>query len=120
MATTQPTAKQPTAKQPTTKQAKQPTAKQPTVPTLGYQLTGQQPVKPYRANSARALWYAAVTKALANGQQPASKLFAAHIANPPSTPKAGKLAGQCEPPAGWYSYFVREGVVKAVTVQVPA
>lgn len=35
----------------------------------------------------------------------------AYLANPPSTPKKGKLAKQPEPPMGWLRFFVSQGVI---------
>lgn len=33
------------------------------------------------------------------------------LAKPPSTPGKGALAGKCEPPSGWTSYFKRTGII---------
>lgn len=40
------------------------------------------------------------------------------LAKPPSTPKKGVLAGKCEPPAGWISYFKRNGFISLEDVKV--
>ena len=84
----------------------------------GWKLTGKQPAKAYRPDTARALWWQAVQHALAKGPQPAAALYKGHAAAPPSVPKNGKLAGQCEPPAGWYGFFTQQGLVQAVQVPV--
>ena len=81
----------------------QPAPKQPTLQIIG------QPAKPL--GGARGKWWAALQKY--NGKPVAA--FVTHVlANPPSTPKKGKLAGKCEPPAGWVNWFVRQGLVKVV------
>ncbi len=100
------------------------TKKQPTKPaTVQVQaiaLTGSNPAKPYRANTARALYWAALKATLQGGAVPCASIAVQWLANPPSTPKAGKLAGQPEPAAGWFGYFVRQGLCKYTTVNVPA
>ena len=75
-------------------------AKQPTSPTI----TVTNAPANYRG--ARAAWYAHLQAH--NGKTVAAFTKAA-LANPPSTPKRGKLANKCEPPAGWLSFFVRQG-----------
>ena len=55
---------------------------------------------------ARAAWYAHLCAC--NGQT-AAQFAAAALAAPPSTPAKGKLAGQCEPPAGWLRWFAANG-----------
>ena len=97
---------------------RKPAAKAATATVQGWQLTGKQPAKGYRPGSARDLWWQAVQAALANGPQPAAVLYKAHMANPPSMPKRGKLAGTCEPPAGWYSYLRGQGLVKYAQCKV--
>lgn len=63
----------------------------------------------FRANSARASYYEAISKF--NGKSVES--FAASVAkNPPSVPGRGKLKGKAEPIQGWIGYFVREGLVE--------
>ena len=63
----------------------------------------------FRAGSARAEYYAAITKF--NGKSLDS--FAKSVAAaPPSVPGRGKLKGKPEPIQGWISYFVREGLVE--------
>ena len=99
--------------------AKQQT-KTATVAVQAIALTGTQPVKPYRANTARALYWQALKGLLHGGPVPCNTIAVQWLANPPSTPKTGKLAGQPEPAAGWFAYFVRQGVCKYTTVQVPA
>ena len=61
---------------------------------------------PQSYSGARAAWYAHLQAC--NGKTPL-QFAAAAIANPPSTPKRGKLANKCEPPAGWLAFFVRSG-----------
>ena len=62
----------------------------------------------FRANSARAQYYAAISAY--NGKS--VNAFAKHCAaSPPSTPARGKLAGKQEPVQGWVSYFVRNGYI---------
>jgi len=65
----------------------------------------------FRLGSARAAYYAAITAA--NGQSVAA-FTAACIANPPSMPQKGKLAGKVEPTAGWVSWFTRNGYIALV------
>lgn len=65
-----------------------------------------------KAGTARASWLAALQAAAANGQT-AAQFTAACLANPPSTPKTGKLANMCEPPAGWLRHFKGAGVLVA-------
>ena len=62
----------------------------------------------FRQGSARAVYYAAFA---AHNGQPLATLAAAILANPPSMPKRGKLAGQVEPFAGWVRWFVRHGYI---------
>lgn len=59
---------------------------------------------------ARAAWYASIVQAAQAGQTVA-QWQAAVLANPPSMPQRGKLAGQCEPPSGWLRWFTRNGYV---------
>lgn len=81
-------------------------AAQPVSPTLVVVVPANYKLP--KANSARGKWLAALQAH--NGQTAAA--FTAHVlANPPSTPTKGKLAGQCEPPAGWLGYFVRQGIL---------
>ena len=62
----------------------------------------------FRQNSARALYWAAILKY--NGKP--VNAFAKHVtANPPSTPKRGKLKGKQEPVQGWVSWFTRNGYI---------
>lgn len=96
----------------------QPAAQPATATVAAWALTGSQPAKLYRPKTARYLWWAAVQAALASGPVAAATLYKAHVASPPSTPTRGKLAGVCEPPAGWYGYLARQGLVKATTVKV--
>jgi hypothetical protein len=83
------------------------------VANTGAQATGPRIVLVSKAapaaaklRGARAAWYAHLTAQA--GNTPAQFAVAA-LANPPSTPTKGKLAGQCEPPAGWLGWFVRHG-----------
>lgn len=62
----------------------------------------------FREGTARANWYAALQAY--NGKPVAA--FTKHVlANPPSTPRTGKLKGQCEPPRGWLGWFARNGYI---------
>ena len=61
---------------------------------------------------ARAAWYQHL---VAHNGKPVATFCEAALANPPSTPKRGKLANKCEPPAGWLSFFVRQGIATLVT-----
>jgi len=70
-----------------------------------------QPKKQPRENSARGQWWAFIQQY--NGKSIQDFCKAAQ-ANPPSTPKAGKLQGKCEPPMGWVRYFVS---AKLITLQ---
>lgn len=63
----------------------------------------------YRANTARAAYYDAITKF--NGKS-LDSFVKAMAANPPSYPKRGKLAGKQEPVQGWVGFFQREGVIE--------
>lgn len=65
-----------------------------------------------KAGTARAAWLAALQAAAAQGQT-AAQFTAACLANPPSTPKTGKLANVCEPPSGWLRHFKGAGVLVA-------
>lgn len=78
----------------------------PAQPVIQVITGGNAPAANFRANSARAAWYAHLVAH--NGQTPAA-FCAAALANPPSTPKHGKLANTCEPPTGWLQYFTRNG-----------
>lgn len=60
-----------------------------------------------KLRGARALWYAAL---LAHNGQPAAAYLAACASNPPSLPKSGVA----EPPQGWLSWFVRNGLCQLV------
>ena len=91
-----------------------------TVQVQGIALTGTQPVKPYRAKTARALYWASISLQLAKGPVPTATVATTWLGAPPSTPRIGKLAGKPEPAAGWLAYFVRQGVCKYVTLVVPA
>jgi hypothetical protein len=64
----------------------------------------------YKATSARALWFAAVSKC--NGKTPEEFVEAAT-----KTPPALKKDGKPEHPAGWLRYFVKEGIVALVPVE---
>lgn len=71
-------------------------------------------------SGARAAWYAHLCSH--NGQTVAA-FTAAALATPPSTPGKGKLAGKCEPPAGWLRFFAKHGyctVGALPTVQPPS
>ena len=65
----------------------------------------------FRANSARAVYYARFAafdgKALADLEKDVA-------AAPPSVPSKGKLAGKQEPFAGWVAWFHRHGYVNLV------
>ena len=65
----------------------------------------------FRPGSARALYWQAIQQY--NGQTVAA-FTAACLANPPSTPAKGKLAGKVEPTAGWVSWFNRNGYLTLV------
>lgn len=60
----------------------------------------------FRANSARGQWYDFLVGQVGKTE---AEFIANAEANPPSTPKKGKLAGQTEPPKGWLSFFLRNG-----------
>lgn len=63
----------------------------------------------FRKDSARDLYYQRIAKYH-------GKTLEAFVkdceANPPSTPKRGKLKGKAEPVAGWVSWFQRHGYVE--------
>lgn len=62
----------------------------------------------FRAGTARAAYWQAIQGY--NGKTVAA--FTKHcMANPPSTPARGKLAGKAEPTAGWVSWFTRNGYI---------
>jgi hypothetical protein len=62
----------------------------------------------FRANSARANYYAAICSY--NGKS--VNAFAKHVAaNPPSVPQRGKLKGKPEPVTGWVRWFERNGYI---------
>lgn len=64
---------------------------------------------------ARDKWYQAILKA--DGKT--VKEFTDEVlAKPPSTPTKGSLAGKCEPPPGWISYFKRNGFITLEDVKV--
>ena len=63
----------------------------------------------FRPNSARALYYEAITKFNGKSVDAFAKSVAAA---PPSVPGRGKLKGKPEPIQGWISYFVREGYIE--------
>jgi hypothetical protein len=65
-----------------------------------------------KAGTARAAWLAALQASVAQGHT-AAQFTAACLANPPSTPKTGKLANTCEPPSGWLRHFKGAGVLVA-------
>jgi len=70
-----------------------------------------QPEKPYRANSARDLYFQRLQKF--NGK--ALDAFMEDVkADVPSTPTKGKLKGKPEPVTGWISYFVNQGLLEIV------
>ena len=73
------------------------------VPTIA--INSNVPHPNYRG--ARAAWYAHL---VAHNGKPVAAFKKAAIANPPSTPKRGRLANKCEPPAGWLAFFVRQGI----------
>lgn len=57
---------------------------------------------------AREAWLEELVKWDGKGVQ----AFCAHVKeNPPSTPKTGKYAGQCEPPMGWVKFFIRQQIL---------
>ena len=62
----------------------------------------------FRANSARAKYWAVVN---AHNGKSVNALTKALTANPPSVPQRGKLKGKQEPVTGWVSYFVRQGYI---------
>jgi len=81
-------------------------------------LTGSNPVKPYRNNSARALYWQSLQqqcKAAPSGKLPYATLATlwGSAQTAPQLPKSGKV----EPPAGWVSYFVRMGLATVGTMQ---
>lgn len=95
-----------------------PVAKQATT-TAVIQLTNKAPkfrqATPPAVN-ARQAWY----NVLAQFNGCAVQAFTTYVqANPPTTPKRGKLAGKCEPPAGWLNWFTRNGFCKVVQVAKP-
>ncbi len=55
---------------------------------------------------ARAAW---ATHLVAHNGKTVAAFAVSALANPPSVPKNGKLAGQCEPPAGWLAFFKAQG-----------
>lgn len=63
----------------------------------------------FRPNSARALYYEAISSFNGKSVDAFAKSVAA---SPPSVPGRGKLKGKPEPVQGWISYFVREGYVE--------
>ena len=63
----------------------------------------------YRANTARAAYYEAITK---YDGKPLAEFVKAVTAKPPSYPQRGKLAGKQEPVQGWVGFFTREGVIE--------
>ena len=68
-----------------------------------------QPEKPFRKNSARALYWQRIQKF--NGK--ALKDFTDDCGvNPPSMPLKGKLAGKPEPVAGWINWFVSQNLLE--------
>lgn len=85
-----------------------------------YKLTGKQPKTLYRQGNARYLWWQFVQAQLKAGPVPTTTAHAAALATPPSTPKTGNYAGQCEPPAGWFNFFAKQGLVAKVQVPAPA
>ena len=98
-----------------------------TVPVAGYALTGMQPQaiparkgKPFRANSQRAVAWAFIQAQLQGGPLPAATLYAQMLASAPVPRAKGKIAGKQSAPSGWYGRFTSFGLLKAVTVQVPA
>jgi hypothetical protein len=65
----------------------------------------------FRQGTARAAYWQAIQAY--NGKTVAA--FTKHcMANPPSTPQRGKLAGKAEPTAGWVSWFNRNGYITLV------
>lgn len=97
------------------------TANKATVQVQGYTLTGTVPTAPYKANSARAAYWAWLVANIPAGKAvPVATLKAAQLAAPPSTPTHGKLAGKPEPLAGWLAWFAKAGLGKYVQVKVPA
>ena len=68
--------------------------------------------KKAKFRGARADWLEAIQSY--NGKPVAA--FCEHVlANPPSTPKTGKYAGQCEPPMGWVRFFIRQGLIETIS-----
>ena len=63
---------------------------------------------------ARAAWYAHL---VAFNNATVAEFTEAAVQFPPSTPAKGKLAGQCEPPAGWLRWFVKHGYATLTTPQ---
>jgi len=86
------------------------------VKVAAYKLTGKHPAKPYRANTARALYWASLVAQATPGPITRTVLYKQWANHPPKLPKSGKT----ENPAGWASYFVRQGLLAATTMQVPA
>lgn len=70
-----------------------------------------QPEKPYRANSARDLYFQRIQKF--NGK-PLDAFKEDVAANVPSLPTKGKLKGKPEPVTGWISYFVNQGLIEII------
>ena len=89
--------------------------KQNTVQVPYLTLTGAQPEKPYRPETARDLYWQAF-QALAG--QPWATVRQELESNPPKVPKSGKV----EKASGWLSYFQRQGLAKLThkAVKAPA
>jgi len=79
------------------------TPKAPTIQVLA------QPEKPYRAGSARDLYWIRVQ---AHDGKTLADLQASVDKEPPSQPKRGKLAQKTEPLSGWVSWFTQQGLMK--------
>lgn len=69
----------------------------------------------FKAGTARAEWYA---RLCAYNGKTLAEFTASCVANPPSTPNKGKLAGTLEPVGGWVSFFKggKKGAEKLLTL----
>lgn len=90
--------------------------KQTTVKAAFVTLTGTQPEKPFRANTARDLYYKDLVAHVGKGEVALVDLYKRWEEDAPKLPKSGKV----EPPAGWVAFFCRIGVAKVVHKQVAA
>ena len=101
-----------TAKAPAAKAAaKAPAAKAPAAPVGPVVRVVAQPVKPYRATSARGLYWAAVVAA--NGQPVATvaAAFDAPTTCPCYAPAMLKAGKPPEKGTGWLAWFAKQGLV---------